>query len=280
MILNNEEVTSGQAIDPAAFHDPESGKYFLYWGNGKPVYAELADDMVSLKPGTIAEMHGLNDYREATFVNYRDGRYHLTYSIDDTGSPNYRIGYATSDSPHGPWTYRGVILEKDPSLGILGTGHNSVLQVPGTDDWYMVYHRFAIPDGAGHMRETTIDRLTFDEDGFMEQVIPTLESVDPQFIDPDQSPDPEPGPGDGSEVPGDGSEDPGDGSEDPGDNGDGSDGSTGDGDGSDGDSNAGKQLPRTGADNIALIAMALGLLAAGGAAVWARGRQRAGELLK
>ena len=194
-------------------------------------------------------------------------------------------------------TYRGVILEKDPSLGILGTGHNSVLQVPGTDDWYVVYHRFAIPDGAGHMRETTIDRLTFDEDGFMEQVIPTLESVDPQFIDPDQSPDPEPGPGDGSEVPGDGSEDPGDGSEDPGDNGDGSDGSTGDGDGSsadagdgssaappidgsDGDSNAGKQLPRTGADNIALIAMALGLLAAGGAAVWARGRQRAGELLK
>ena len=36
MILNNEAVTSGQAIDPAAFHDPVSGKYYLYWGNGSP----------------------------------------------------------------------------------------------------------------------------------------------------------------------------------------------------------------------------------------------------
>ena len=183
MILNNEAVTSGQAIDPMAFHDPVSGKYFLYWGNGRPVYAELADDMVSLVPGTIREQQGLTGYREGTFVNYRDGRYHLTYSIDDTGSPDYRVGYATADSPHGPWTYRGVILEKDPSLGILGTGHNSVVNVPGTDDWYIVYHRFAMPDGNGNNRETTIDRLTFDEDGFMERVTPTLESVGPQLIE-------------------------------------------------------------------------------------------------
>src|SRR5699024_3984874 len=95
----------------------------------------------------------------------------------------YRVGYATADSPHGPWTYRGVILEKDPSLGILGTGHNSVVNVPGTDDWYIVYHRFAMPDGNGNNRETTIDRLTVDEDGFMERVTPTLESVGPQPIE-------------------------------------------------------------------------------------------------
>ena len=190
MILNNEAVTSGQAIDPAAFHDPVSGKYFLYWGNGRPVYAELADDMVSLVPGTIREQHGLTNYREGTFVNYRDGRYHLTYSIDDTGSPNYRVGYATSDSPHGPWTYRGVILEKDPSLGILGTGHNSVVNVPGTDDWYIVYHRFAMPDGNGNNREVTIDRLEFGPDGLMQPVTPTLESVAPQLIElPPAGPD-------------------------------------------------------------------------------------------
>ncbi|MDP3893095.1 family 43 glycosylhydrolase, partial [Nocardioides sp.] len=86
MILNNEAVTSNQAIDPAAFEDPVSGKFFLYWGNGSPVYAELSDDMVSLKPGTISAMSGLTGYREGTFVNYREGIYHLTYSIDDTGS--------------------------------------------------------------------------------------------------------------------------------------------------------------------------------------------------
>ena len=178
MILNNEAVTSGQAIDPAAFKDPVSGKHYLYWGNGRPVMAELADDMVSLKPGTISAMSGLTDYREGTFVNYRDGIYHLTYAIDDTGSPNYRVGYATGTSPTGPWTYRGVILEKDVSQGILGTGHSSIVQVPGTDEWYIAYHRFAIPGGNGTNRETTIDRLTFGADGLIQKVVPTLSSVD------------------------------------------------------------------------------------------------------
>lgn len=184
MILNNEVVTSGQAIDPAAFHDPVSGKYYLYWGNGSPVMAELSDDMLSIKAGTISAISGLTSFREGSFVNYRDGIYHLTYSIDDTGSADYRVGYATSTSPTGPWTYRGVILEKDVSQGILATGHSSIVQVPGTDEWFIAYHRFAYPTlsaagGDGTHRETTIDRLTFGEDGLMQKVTPTLDSVEP-----------------------------------------------------------------------------------------------------
>ncbi|WP_290805846.1 family 43 glycosylhydrolase [Herbiconiux sp.] len=183
MILNNEAVTSGQAIDPATFTDPATGKSYLFWGNGTPVYAELSDDMLSIKQDTVKRIDGLTDFREGAFVNYRDGLYHLTYSIDDTGSPNYRVGYATATSVDGPWTYRGVILQKDESLGILGTGHSSILNVPGTDDWYIVYHRFAMPGGDGQHRETTIDRLTFDaETGLMNTVTPTLTSVEAQSI--------------------------------------------------------------------------------------------------
>jgi len=179
MILNNEAVTSGQAIDPAAFKDPVTGKHYLFWGNGSPVYAELSDDMLSIKPGTIKAITGLTSFREGTFLNFRDGLYHLTYSIDDTGSTNYRVGYATSTSVDGPWTYRGVILEKDASQGILGTGHSSIVQVPGTDEWYIAYHRFGMPGGDGTHRETTIDRLSFDANGLIEKVVPTLESIEP-----------------------------------------------------------------------------------------------------
>lgn len=186
MILNNEAVTSGQAIDPAAFHDPVTGKYYLGWGNGGPsngpVLAELNDDMVSLKTGTFQRINGLTDFREGLFFNYRDGLYHLTYSIDDTGSENYRVGYATATSMNGPWTYRGVILQKDLSLGIKATGHSSIINVPGTDDWYIAYHRFAIPNGSGTNRETTIDRLTIGEDGLFQRVTPTLESVPAQAV--------------------------------------------------------------------------------------------------
>ena len=139
MILNNEEVTSGQAIDPAAFHDPVTGKWYLGWGNGgnAAVLAELNDDMVSLKTGTYQRINGLTNFREGVFFNYRQGLYHLTYAIDDTGSENYRVGYATATSMNGPWTYRGVILQKDLSLGIKGPGHSSIINVPGTDDWYI-----------------------------------------------------------------------------------------------------------------------------------------------
>jgi beta-xylosidase len=183
MILNNEAVTSGQAIDPAAFHDPVSGKWYLGWGNGSPVLAELNDDMVSIKAGTFQRINGLTDFREGVFFNYRNGLYHLTYSIDDTGSENYRVGYATSTSMNGPWTYRGVILQKDLSLGIKGPAHNSIINVPGTDDWYIAYHRFAIPNGNGTNRETTIDKIEFGEDGLIKTVVPTLESVAPQTIE-------------------------------------------------------------------------------------------------
>ncbi|MDQ1123550.1 family 43 glycosylhydrolase [Microbacterium trichothecenolyticum] len=182
MILNNEAVTSGQAIDPAAFHDPVTGKWYLGWGNGSPVLAELSDDMKSIKPGTYQRINGLTDFREGVFFNYRKGLYHLTYAIDDTGSENYRVGYATATSMNGPWTYRGVILEKDLALGIKGPAHSSIINVPGTDDWYIAYHRFAMPNGNGTNRETTIDRVTFGADGLMQKIVPTLQSVAPQTV--------------------------------------------------------------------------------------------------
>lgn len=181
-ILNNEALKTGQAIDPAAFQDPTTGKYYLFWGNGTPLYAEFEDDMLSFKSGTLRSISGLTDFREGIFLNYREGIFHLTYSIDDTRSEDYRVGYATSESVDGPWTVRGVILKKDAAKGILATGHSSIIQVPGTDDWYIAYHRFAIPDGNGTMRETTIDRVYFDDEGLIKPVVPTLESVAPETV--------------------------------------------------------------------------------------------------
>ncbi|KAJ4369574.1 hypothetical protein N0V83_005336 [Neocucurbitaria cava] len=184
MILNNEALTSGQAIDPDVFLDPQTGIYWLLWGNGNPLMAQLSKDMLSIKQNTLQAMTGLTDYREGSFLVYRQGVYHMMYSIDDTRSENYRVGYATSNSSiTGPWTYQGVILQKDVAQGILGTGHNSVINVPGTDDWYIAYHRFAIPNGNGTMRETCIDRLFFDKtSGLIQLVVPTLEGVAPESV--------------------------------------------------------------------------------------------------
>lgn len=170
-------VYAGQMIDPDVFTD-DDGQSYLYFGNGHAYVVPLNDDMVSFDASKVTEITP-SGYNEGSFVIKRKGTYYLMWSENDTRDENYRVAYATGSSPTGPWTKRGVILEKDLSLGIKGTGHHSVVQVPGTDDWYIAYHRFAIPGGDGTHRETTIDKLAFDTDGLIKKVVPTLSSIDP-----------------------------------------------------------------------------------------------------
>ncbi|WP_430787772.1 family 43 glycosylhydrolase [Actinoplanes sp. G11-F43] len=172
---------SGQMIDPAVFTD-DDGKSYLYWGNGSSYQVPLNDDMISFDPALVKTYKPTN-YNEGSFVIKRDGRYYFMWSENDTRSADYRVAYATGTSPLGPWSDRvGVILQKDTTQGILGPGHHSVVRVPGTDEWYTAYHRFAIPGGDGTHRETTIDRLEFTADGAIKPVVPTLESIDPVTI--------------------------------------------------------------------------------------------------
>lgn len=184
MINNTEAVTANQAIDPYAFHDPVGGRDYLFWGNGRALVAELGADMVSIDASTLAEVSGAPaDFNEASAVAYRGGLYHFTYAINDTRSEYYATGYATATEPTGPYTSRYPILQLNETLGILGTGGSTLLNVPGTDDWYIAYHRFRIPGGNGTERETTIDRVYFDaETGLIEKVVPTLESVGPEVV--------------------------------------------------------------------------------------------------
>ncbi|PJM74142.1 hypothetical protein CS006_03120 [Bifidobacterium primatium] len=216
--LQTAKVTDG--IDPAVFQDPQTGKWYIAWGQGKGRYAELNDDMMSIKAGTKKEYAGENadkcaalvgktdipmcGLREGSYITARQDAkgkwwYYYTYSVDDTNSENYRVAYATAESMDGPWTYRGEILNKDTAKGILGTAHHSLVQVPGTDDWYIVYHSFLTDEmrprlvdpetgkqlANGNKREIRIARMTYTNptDGsvpLIERVPVTYEGVLPE----------------------------------------------------------------------------------------------------
>lgn len=183
MINGTEALVASQTIDPYAFLDPVSGKYYLFWGNGRALVAQLSDDMLSIEQDTLVALSGeLTDYNEGSSIAYREGVYHFNYAINDTRSEYYATGYATATNLTGPYSYQGPILQLNASLGILGTGGSTLLNVPGTDDWYIAYHRFAIPDGNGTDRETTIDRVYFDEEGLIQKVVPTLTSVGAETV--------------------------------------------------------------------------------------------------
>ena len=183
-------VGGGQQIDGDVFHDPQSGKDYFYWGNGYMAGAELTSDMISINEDTVQVMTPDRTYREGTTVFFRDGLYYILWSEDDTGSPNYRVRYATAESPLGPLTIPDdnlVIARKDDE-GLYGTGHNSILQIPGKDEWYIVYHRFTYPngitmEGPGYHREVCIDKMEFDSKGRIIQVTPTHKGIEPVVMD-------------------------------------------------------------------------------------------------
>lgn len=185
-VVTDSPVCYGQQIDVDVFQDPFSGKYYLYWGNGYMAGAELDDSMTAVKQETITVMtpHGgtLETYafREAPYVFYRNGKYYFMWSVDDTGSPNYHVAYGTSDNPLGPIKVadKPVVLKQNPEKDIYGPAHNSVINIPGTDEWRIVYHRInrhyldkdSIP---GIHRQVCIDKMEFAPDGSIIPVTPT-----------------------------------------------------------------------------------------------------------
>lgn len=189
--LIDTNITRGQLIDSDVFTDPVSGKTYYYWGNGNLVVSELTPDMTTISNPTVITPKGgtLADYafREGVYVFYRDGKYYFLWSVDDTGSKNYHVAYGTSDSPTGPIKVADdpIVIIEDPENGIYGTGHNSVLQIPGRDEWYIVYHRINknyLDNGPGYHREVCIDRLEFNPDGTIKRVKPTHKGIDPVIL--------------------------------------------------------------------------------------------------
>ncbi len=153
-------------IDPWAFID-DDGQAYLYFGNGSPCQVfKLNEDMISIQDGPYDIP--LRDFREGIVVFKRNGMYYFMWSIDDARSPNYRVGWGTADSPLGPAESpesrdNFIVLEKNEP--VIGTAHHGVFNVPGTDRWYVAYHRHAIKNGSGYNRQTVLARMLFDDEG-------------------------------------------------------------------------------------------------------------------
>lgn len=183
--LINDIVNGAQPIDQYVFKDDNGDWYMYYGGWGHCNMVRINDDFTALQPwedGSYYREVTPQGYTEGPFMMKRNGKYYFMWSEGGWGGPDYSVAYSMSDSPYGPFERVGKILYSDPEVAT-SAGHHSVIQIPGEDEYYIVYHRRPLGDDGRDHRHTCIDRLMFNADGTIAPVKITREGVPPRTIE-------------------------------------------------------------------------------------------------
>ncbi|GMV25043.1 MAG: hypothetical protein AMXMBFR58_10740 [Phycisphaerae bacterium] len=168
-----------QPIDQFVFRDADGQHYLIYGGWRHCNIARLRSDFAgfdAFPDGQTFKEITPEGYVEGPFMFIRGGKYYFMWSEGGWTGPNYSVAYAIADSPLGPFTRIGKILQQDPAVAT-GAGHHSVLQVPGRDEYFIVYHRRPLGETDGNHRVVCIDRMEFDAEGRIRPVKITFEGV-------------------------------------------------------------------------------------------------------
>ena len=160
-------------IDPCVLVDDE-GKAYIYWSGMGLRGCRLADNMLELEGEQVRLDEPLPEgFKEGPFAFKRNGRYYLTYPWvrKDTEA----LAYAMSDNPLGPFEYKGIIMKESPTG--CWTNHHSLVEYKG--EWYLFYHHNDYSPHFDKNRSARIDRVFFNDDGTIQEVVPTLRGAGP-----------------------------------------------------------------------------------------------------
>ncbi|MFA6833626.1 MAG: family 43 glycosylhydrolase, partial [Bacteroidaceae bacterium] len=133
--------------------------------------------LVPFEDGEIYKDITPENYTEGPFMFIRDGKYYFMWSEGGWGNPDYSVAYAIADGPMGPFNRIGTVLEQNPEVAT-SAGHHSIIHEEKSDRWYMVYHRRPLTETAANNRETCIDEMFFDEEGYIKPVVITFDGVE------------------------------------------------------------------------------------------------------
>jgi len=154
--------------------------YMVYGGWGRCNLVKLAPDFKSLRPlddGALVREITPPGYKEGSVMFERKGTWYFMYSGGNWTDDTYCVHYCTGKSPFGPFTYRGQLLGRQEPVAT-AAGHHSVLNVPGTDDWYICYHRRPIPNKGPADRYVCLERMAFDANGDILPVTMTEKGIE------------------------------------------------------------------------------------------------------
>tara|TARA_B100000700_G_C14998127_1_gene834921 strand:+ start:522 stop:1835 length:1314 start_codon:yes stop_codon:yes gene_type:complete len=164
-------------IDPSPFID-DDGQAYLYWGNPDVYYVKLNEDMTSIEGEVVKIDSKPENYQEGPWVWKHDDHYYLAYA--STCCPE-GLGYAMSDSPEGPWEYKGMIMDAtEKTRG----NHPGIIEYKGKS--YAFGHSYDILKSKTSIfyerRSVDADEMKYNEDGTI-QTIPYWNDKGPEPIE-------------------------------------------------------------------------------------------------
>lgn len=156
-------------IDPTVWID-DDGQAYMYWGNPNVYYVKLNRDMISYS-GEIMMLPKIKDYQEGPWLWGRrnaqgEKKYYLAFA--STCCPE-GIGYAMSDSPMGPWEYKGHIMDHTPQTR---GNHPGIIEYKGKS--YCFGHSYDIyrleTSGHAEQRSVMAGEMTYNADGTIQEM--------------------------------------------------------------------------------------------------------------
>ncbi len=200
-VAREKNIEGISGIDPCVIKGYD-GKYYIYWGGGGLMCAQIKDDFSALDESVPSQEVKFGDrtftrvgvdvaaslpegFKEGPFAFTRNGKYYLTYpwvrgKAGDPGpdgkpldNHTETLAYAMSDSPYGPFEYKGLIMKESPTG--CWTNHHSIVEYKG--QWYLFYHHNDYSPEFDKNRSVCCDSLFFNADGTIREVIPTRRGV-------------------------------------------------------------------------------------------------------
>jgi hypothetical protein len=170
-IAQDKPIAAVRGIDPNVFIDKD-GQAYLYWSQGHIYGAKLKDNMLELasEPAILQQLPD-KGLKEGPYVFERNGNYYMTYPHVENKIE--RLEYAIGKNPLGPFKFTGVIM--DESATGCWTNHHSIINFK--QQWYLFYHHNDLSPDFDKNRSVRIDSLSFNPDGTIKKVIPTLRGV-------------------------------------------------------------------------------------------------------
>jgi hypothetical protein len=168
-------------IDPTVFVD-DDGQAYLYFGNPNLWYVKLNADMISYSGKVMQEPTKPENYQEGPWFYKRGDHYYMAYA--STCCPE-GIGYAMSDSPTGPWSYRGYVMR--PNEGSSGN-HPGIVDFKGASYVFGFNYKlnFALTDDHHERRSVCVAKFDYNPDGSIPELpwwedagVPQIGTLDP-----------------------------------------------------------------------------------------------------